>query len=413
MRKNVWIFNHYSTSMLRQKGGRHYSFSKYLKQNGYNPTIFCSSVYHGNGQDIDCGKDLYKVDMDENAKFVYIKTTKYKGNGFSRIKNMLNFTRNLMKVAKLYVKDGGEKTDVIISSSVHPLTFVAVIKIAKKLGVPCIVEIRDLWPESIVEYSSKLSKKNIIIKLLYKGEKWIYKKADKIIFTMEGGKDYIIEQGWNKEIDINKVYHINNGVDLKQFDQNKENFQIEDEDLDDENLFKVVYAGSIRTVNNLGILLDAAKEIENTKVKILIWGDGNELDLLKGRVVNEKIGNVKFKGRVEKKYIPNILSKADMNILHYGDSGIFKYGTSQNKNFEYLASGKPILNTIKIGYDIVEKNNAGVSCKVQSAKNIGDAITIVANLRKEEILEMRENGRRVAKEYDFANLTKKLIEVIE
>ncbi len=62
---------------------------------------------------------------------------------------------------------------------------VAGIKIAKKLGVPCICEIRDLWPEAIFSFN-KAKEKSILGKLLIKGEHWIYKKANALIFTKEG-----------------------------------------------------------------------------------------------------------------------------------------------------------------------------------------------------------------------------------
>lgn len=118
-------------------------------------------------------------------------------------------------------------------------------------------------------------------------EKWIYKKADAVVFTMEGAYDYIIEQGWDKEIPRSKVHYINNGVDLEQFDYNKEHFRVEDADLDEPDTFKIVYTGSIRKVNNLGLLLDAAKCVKNPCVKFLIWGDGDERAALEQRVREE------------------------------------------------------------------------------------------------------------------------------
>lgn len=171
--------------MYFNKGGRHYWFAENLIKQGYKPTIFCSNVEHNTGSFIDVEKGKYTTDIKENIPFVFIKTPKYTGNGLSRVFNMFSFYKNLFPVAKQYAKIHG-KPDVILASSVHPLTLVAGIKIAEKFGVPCICEVRDLWPESIVAYGI-INKSNPIIKLLYAGEKWIYKKADKLIFTMEGG----------------------------------------------------------------------------------------------------------------------------------------------------------------------------------------------------------------------------------
>ncbi len=408
--KNIWIFQHYASPP--NKGGlvRAYDFAKQLIKKGYKVKIFSSAFNHFTHENIETKGKLYKRETEDGVPFVWVKTSEYKGNGTDRVKNMLSFYVRLPKVVKEIIKYDNEKPDVIIASSAHPLTCVAGIKIAKKLKVPCIVEIRDLWPESIVEYSSKLTKKNPVIKLLYKLEKWIYKKADKIIFTMEGGKDYIIDQGWDKEINLDKVYHINNGVDLEKFDYNKEHYQVKDDDLDDEQSIKVVYTGSIRRVNNIGLILDAAKEIENPKVKFLIWGDGNEVDSLKERIFDEDITNVIFKGRVEKKYVPYILSKADINLCHNTESKLFRYGISFNKLFDYYSSGKPVLIDFKTGFNPIEKNKCGISCETDEL-NRGLEKFIAKG--EHEIIVMGENARRVAEEHDFRELTKKLIQVIE
>ena len=85
---------------------------------------------------------------------------------------MFSFFLNLLLTAKKFAKAYGEP-DVILASSVHPLTLVAGIKIAKRFGVPCICEVRDLWPETLVAYGA-IKETNLLAKMLYKGEKWIY-----------------------------------------------------------------------------------------------------------------------------------------------------------------------------------------------------------------------------------------------
>jgi len=340
MKQNVWILNHYATNTFKDKAGRHYWFAENLIKEGYKPTIFCASTIHNSNEIVDTKGEKYSIDSADNIPFVFVNTPEYKGNGKKRIVNMISFYRGLFKAAKEYAELNG-KPDVILASSVHPLTLVAGIKIAKKLGVPCICEVRDLWPESIVAYGS-LKRNSLMAKLLYKGEKWIYKKADKLIFTVKGGKDYIIEKGWDKEnggsIDINKIYHINNGVDIEGFNLNKERYQLSDEDLDSSDVFKVVYTGSIRLVNKVEILIDVAKYLKNFKIKFLIWGDGDQVEKIKLRIRDEELNNIVLKGKVDKKYIPNILERADLNIILGEINELFRFGLSPNKLFEYLAA---------------------------------------------------------------------------
>ncbi len=327
---------------------------------------------------------------------------------------MVIYYFNLLYVTYKYAKKYG-KPDVIIGSSPHPFAPIAAICIAKKHKCQSIVEIRDLWPETFVAYGL-INKCNPILKILYAGEKWIYKKADKLIFTREGGKDYIIEKGWNKEnggpITLNKISHINNGVDLKAFDYNKENYILKDEDLEDTNTFKVIYTGSIRLVNKVEKILDVAKLFKSQPVKFLIWGDGDQLTALRNRAEKEQIDNIYFKGRVDKKYIPYITTKAQINII-LGDSlPLYRFGGSMNKIFDYFASGRPTLSTFKVGYSLVEKYTAGIELDNSTSEAIAKAVTYFMNLDKKTYDMYCRNARKAAEDYSFKNLTSTLIDII-
>lgn len=418
MRQNVWIWNHYATNMFFDQAGRHYWFAENLIKEGYKPTIFCASTNHFSENHIDTKDGNYSTDSVNSIPFVFVNTPEYKGNGKKRVFNMISFYRGLLKVAEEFAKLNGEP-DVIMASSVHPLTLIAGIKVAKKFGVPCICEVRDLWPETLIAYD-KLDKNSLITKVLHFGEKWIYKKADKLVFTMEGGKDYIVEQGWNKEkggpIDLNKIHHINNGVYLESFNYNRDHFQFKDEDLDDPNTFKVIYAGSIRQVNNVRSIVDAAMEVQKKgagEVIFIIYGDGSDREYLEHYCNDNEINNVVFKGFVEKKRIPYILSKSNLNILHFDQNSIKKYGASLNKLFEYFASGKPILSDCLFGYDLVNKYNGGIVADNADAKIIADKILFLKNMNEDDYLSLCNNALIAAKDYDFQNLTGELINIIE
>ena len=247
--------------------------------------------------------------------------------------------------------------------------------------------------------------------LLRRLEKWIYKKADAIVFTMEGAYDYILEQGWEKDIPRSKVHFINNGVDMELFEYNRQHYPIEDRDLDDSDAFKIVYTGSLRKANNLGLLLDAAKRITDPRVKILIWGAGDELEMLQKRLSDENITNVVFKGRVDKKYIPYIISRSNLNFLDVFDDRIAKYGISSNKLFEYFAAGKPIL--------ISRMKNCPMgdaACNIYyepTGQGIAAAITKVLDMDPQQYEAAFAAAREATRIYNFESLTQKLMEVIE
>ena len=411
--------NHYAGGMPFEKGGRHYWFADFLHRKGYSPVIFVCNNKHNPGTEVFYETDkLWEEHVAEGigTPFIYVKARRYRGNGKDRVLNMVDFYRNVKKAAKEYAALHG-KPDVIYASSVHPLTLVAGIQLAKRFGVKCICEARDLWPEAIIAYSKRLQKNSLIAKNLYVGEKWIYKKADALIFTQEGGPDYIRSNGWDREhggpIDMKKAHHINNGVDLEAFDRNLKEFWLDDPDMDDPDTFKAVYCGAIRRINNLGLIVDAAKLVTDPRIRFIIFGDGDELEMLKQRLVDEHITNVVFKGRVNKQFIPSVDVRSDVNLVHWEMNPLLRVGESYNKAFEYFAAGKPVFYTVRPGYSIVERYHCGRLTDGFEPKNIAAGIQAMAELSDEEKAEMAKNARKVAELYDFRNLTEQLIQIIE
>lgn len=409
MKKKIWIFNHYAQPPKYETRVRNNKMAHYLQLKGYDVTIFSASSLHNTNINLIQSHEKYIFKKYDDLKFVHIKCLSYEGNGFKRKINMLLFPRRLYK----YTKKFSEKPDIVIND-LSILAFDYPFKIARRYKCPIITEVRDLWPRSIVEYGL-LNEKSILAKFLYYVEKKMYLKSDSIIFSMEGGKDYIVEKGWNSGIDLSKVKHINNGVDLEAFNYNREHYQFKDPDLDNQEIFKVVYIGSIRKVNNISVLVGVAeclKKREIKKIKLLVYGDGNERQILKDRCIDERIDCIEFKGYVEKKYIPYILSKCNLNLLHGASSRLAKYGISLNKSFDYLASGHPTLSDIDANYDYILNNNAGkkVDC---TSDSILQGILYFYHLSKKDYTIICKNAKKTALDYDYKNLTDKLIHVIE
>ncbi len=415
MKKKIWLWNHYATDMYKNKGGRHYWFAENLIKEEYDATVFCANTYHNKSEFIDTGKKKYSTDILNDIPFVFVKTTPALGNGLDRVKNMGLFYWNLFSVANAYAKENG-KPDVIIASSVHPLTMVAGIQIAKKMNVPCICEIRDLWPEAIFSFN-KARENSLLGKILVAGEHWIYKKADALIFTKEGDSDYIKEKRWDTEqggdINLDKVHYINNGVDLETFNKLINEKSINDKDLTS-GKFNVVYVGAIRPVNNVANILDTAKILTNNKdIQFLIYGDGNEKELLEKRVQEEGLDNVKIKGFVNKQLIPYILSNSSVNLLNYSQLQYnWTRGNSSNKLFEYMASGKPIISTVKMGYSIIEKYKCGIELENAGPQELSQAILNIKNMEELEYVTLGNNARIGANDFDFKLLTAKLMNII-
>lgn len=415
-KKTVWIMNHYATHMMFDNGGRHYWFAKELKASNYDPVIFSCNAANGRVRYFE-DNNLYTIhESSIDVPFVVINSTVYEGNGADRIKNMIVFAHNLVKAGGEYAQKFGYP-DVILTSSVHPLTVLAGEKLAHEFDVPCICEVRDLWPESLVEYGY-LDRKNLVTKLLYRIEKRMYERADAIIFTMEGGAQYITDKGWDIAhggiIDLAKVHHINNGIDLAAYDQNKVDFPFYHPALEPNGRAKLIYAGSIRKANNVGFLVDVAECMSEDPVDFIIIGDGEERASLVERAKERGLSNIEFVGRIDKRSIPSALSQGTIMMMMYASSqaSVSKYGMSQNKLFDYLASGKPILSNLPSGYSVINRYECGVERAFKSPKDCAHQIReMLANENK--IAEWSENSRKTAYRYSFEVHSKTLAKIIE
>ena len=207
-------------------------------------------------------------------------------------------------------------------------------------------------------------------------------------------------------------------MDIEAFERNIQKEKLDDQDLLDEHKFNVTYAGTIRPVNNVGNLLDTAALIKcrpgYEDVQFLIYGDGGQLEELRTRVRDEKLDNVKMKGFIDRKYIPYILNHSALNMLNYSQSQYnWTRGNSSNKLFEYMASGKPVISTVHMGYSIINKYQCGVELDEDSPEALAAQIMLYHDMSPEEKNQIGLNAKKGAQDFDFDVLTEKLTHVIE
>ena len=100
-----------------------------------------------------------------------------------RVLNMLDFAWNLKTACDHY-----GKPDVIMASSQTPFACMRALKMAKQMKAKSIMEVTDLWPESLVAYGL-IDKSNPALIPMYLFEKKMYQNADEIIFSFEGSYD--------------------------------------------------------------------------------------------------------------------------------------------------------------------------------------------------------------------------------
>lgn len=386
-------------------------FAHYLQEMGYKVTVFGSSVMHNMDLDLIEDNSKYIERQYDDLHFVHIKSRQYKKTaGVSRILSEIQFHYRLVKLVKHF-----EKPDVVMATT-YPLISNPVLKYCHKHGIKYITEVLDWWPDDFVDFGL-VSANNPVMKYLFKIAKNNYVQSDASVFSPEGCYKYFEDKGWDKghggPVDLSHVFYINNGVDLNDFNNWKNQFTIDDPDLSSSKK-RIIYLGSIRYANNVEQLVKAAEILkEREDVEFLIYGDGDDREPLIKYCKEHNLNNVKFKDRwVDPKYVPFVLSQSYISVLNYTAS-FGKYGISSSKMFQYMASGKPIVCNVEIMYSPIEKYQIGISRNMSSAQDYADAIQSIINLSDEEYSAMCERARKAAKEFDYPYLAKKMADVIE
>ncbi|MBQ0105351.1 MAG: glycosyltransferase family 4 protein [Armatimonadetes bacterium] len=406
----IWVFQHHA--VMPQMNGllRHYRFARELGKGDAQTVIFAGSYQYFSDENLIGDNSLWTEKEADDVRYVFVRT--HKGHGLvQRLINNHEYYSGLFRVSREYAKKYG-KPDVIVASSPDQRTLTAGIKIGKRMSVPVVCEVRDLYPEAIFNIYP-VSGKDLVGKYLLSCERRAYEDADAVIFTKEGDTDHLKEEKWTEEfggeINLSKCFYINNGISLR----DREIIPFEDEDLEDDS-FRAVYSGSLRYVNNIDKLLDTAKYLKDRNIKFLIYGDGYEREALLERIRHEKIDNCKIKGFVQNKYLPYILSKCHLCILNYsGTKYNWSRGMSSNKLFEYMAGGKPVLSTVKSGYSIIERIGCGVEVPDENPAVIAEKILEIMNMPKEKYNDMCEKALLGVKEFDYEVLAKKFMNVLE
>lgn len=407
-KKVVWIINEYN--FPDSDRSRQTNLCRRLNEYGYDAYIISGSTDNKGGKNRIESKEPFQYVQTEKAKGYIIRTSNY-NRAYERVMVSLQFQHRLWRLRRFL-----PHPDVIVSDFAGLFGNIA-LKWKHKYGTRVIFDILDLWPEGFVEMGY-LKNNSLITKVLFSLEHKSYREADGIIFSMQGGRDYIIDKGWSKEVggdvDTSDIGYLNNGVDLDTVIEQGTRYILEDKDLESDK-FKVVYLGSISAFNGLDVLVQTARILrdrEEDRVIILVYGYGNQEEKLRNIVNEYELKNIVFKGRLAPEYGMNLLSRSDLNVFTFKNTKLLKYGVSPNKLFMYFASGKPVLSMIKPSYDLVQNRHAGLSVD-NDPELIADAIVRFMNMSTDEYIDYCKNARLLSEEYDYKNLVKVLIHQIE
>jgi glycosyltransferase involved in cell wall biosynthesis len=403
--KHLWILNHYAQEPKGAGGTRHFSLAKSLKNYGWNVSILAASVEHHSGTQRLHHEENQRIESYENVVFLWVKTPVYAGNTIRRVLNIVTY---LIQVIRPSVVVGLQRPNAIVGSSVHPLAALAALILSRRYKVPFIFEVRDLWPQTLIDMG-KLSERSFSATVLKKLERLLYKNAARIILLPPDAYKYVEALG----ISSDRIASIPNGVDLSLFPP-----QSNDSLVKGSNFFTLMYFGSHGEANGLSNLIHAMKILQRDKIgsqiRLRLIGDGpRKLDLIK-LAKDLKLSNVIFESPIPKNDIPAIASEADAFVFNLIDSPVFNYGISSNKLFDFMASARPIIFCCNSSNNPISEAGAGITVKPGNPDDLANGILAMAQLPTALRLEMGQSAYRfIVKNHDFNYLAGQFAAVIE
>ncbi len=245
------------------------------------------------------------------------------------------------------------KTDVIVATSPQLFTALAGYLASVFKRTPWVMEVRDLWPESIKAVEAM--KESVVLKILDRVVLFLYRKADRIVVVTDGFKERMTSCG----IDGDKIRIVKNGVHLYKFEKRpKDNTLIEKLAL--QGKFIIGYIGTHGMAHNLSFILDAVKEVKNKEIHFLFIGEGAMKTRLLKKVESLGLKNVSMLNAIPKDLVPQFINIIDVALIPLRKSNTFKK-VLPSKIFENAAMEKPILLGVEgEAKEVIEKYQAGL-----------------------------------------------------
>ncbi|MCD4745760.1 MAG: glycosyltransferase family 4 protein [Bacteroidales bacterium] len=405
---NILLINHYAGSPKMGMEYRPYYLAREWINDGHKVYIIAASQSHVRTNQPNVRNDFQEKIID-GINYIWIKTFAYKGNSFGRIKNMFDFTRKLWfnskKIAKKY------QPDVVIASSTYPLDNYPARRISKFAKAKYIYEVHDLWPLSPMELGG-YSKWHPFIIIMQRAENFAYKNIDAVVSMLPKTISHMVSHGLNPE----KFNYIPNGICPDEWNENNkipEKHKSILENIQKEGNKIIAYTGSHGIANALDNFINAAEILKNKKISFVLIGKGPEKENLKKLTQSKELNNVIFLDSISKNEIPDLLSYFDILYIGLKHQPLFRFGISPNKMIDYMMAGKPIIQAINAGNNMVEEANCGISVTPDTPDETAEAIIKLINLSDGERKIIGEKGRKyILKNHNYTKLAEQFINIL-
>lgn len=340
---------------------------------------------------------LFQKEQIDGMKVIRVFTYITANEGI--IKRTLDFISFMIasSIAGLFVK-----TEYIVATSPQFFTALAGSFLSFVKRKPWLLEIRDIWPESVKVVTGM---DNSIIRFFEFLEKRMYRSADKIVIVTPKLREKLeIEH----PVVLGKIEVITNGANLEAFTNVAKDQDLK-KSLGLEGKTIVAYIGTHGLAHGLDFILRCAKEVKNEQVHFLFIGDGAQRESLLALKRDLELSNVTMLPSVPKQEVVRYLSIVDIGLVNLIKSDLFK-AAIPSKIFELAAMEIPILLGVEGEIKgIVESFEAGLAFEPENTQDFLDTLDRISNNR----INYLAGCKKLAKAYDRKKLATDMMAFIQ
>lgn len=330
---NILFLSHYFPPEVNAPASRTYEHCKEWVRSGHRVTVLTCAPNHPRGIVYDGYRNVLWEREERDGIDVWRVWTYVTANeGF--LKRTLNYLSYML--ASIVAAPFLPRVDVVISTSPQFFNGLAGYVVSRQKRVPWVLEIRDLWPESILAVGAISNR--AIIRALEWLELFAYRKADRIVPVTDAFQRHMESKG----IPSSKIRVIKNGADLSLYQPVAGQNPVTKE-LGLEGKFIAAYFGTHGMAHQLDTILHAAERLRKySDIIFLLAGDGAERERLLGLRDKLALTNVVMLGQQPKERMPWLWACCHVSLILLKKSDLFKT-VIPSKLFESMAMEKPII----------------------------------------------------------------------
>lgn len=393
----ILFLSHYFPPEVNAPATRTYEHCKQWAAMGHDVTVVSCVPHHPMGKVYPGYRNrFYTVEHKDGIKAIKIWTYITANEGF--VKRTLNYI--LYMLMAILISPFLKKADVVISTSPQFFNGFAGYFVSRIKRCPWLLEIRDLWPESIVAVGAI---KNVrMIRLLESIERFAYRKADHLVPVTNAFCTHILAHGARPE----QLTMIRNGVNLELFKPTPYDTSLADQ-LGVRDKFVLSYVGTHGMAHGLDVMLEAAEQLQDDdRIRFLLVGDGSERVRLEEEVARRGLGNVVMLGQQPKHRMPAIWSISNVSLVVLRRLELFKT-VIPSKIFESMAMKKPIILGVEgESRALIEEANAGICIQPENSEQLAKAARLLVD-DKRRYQQFSQDGFHYARQHcDRASLAR-------